>query len=389
MANSFNRYHWNPIRHGYYPQPQVHPQSIKPKVINIPVQFIGTDERTSKMSPATPALVPSEEARVAAAVTIQRAVRGFMVRKNARVVHQVAAEVDEMERMLKEEEAKIRMDARERLRMNEALMALLLRLDTVRGVREFRKKVIRRVITLQETIDSISAAADGTTPAICIAEDREYSSSEAADESLIDNEKEADQTLDQDEETKGADIGLEMEMPPSVESPKGKCDLIASGDDGTISMSAIADDQKDLMYEAAEETNEAATEMEMKIQERGESPNKQNNLIGLGIGSGVDSLDTEETPKGDDLISSQCSSLMADSLTEEKGQEGIGMRELVQNMAAENERLKQMVEQLCATSAEQCSLMEGLAGRIERLERFVVNRMDRRRKKRGPVSSAK
>ncbi|PKU87371.1 uncharacterized protein LOC110103873 [Dendrobium catenatum] len=381
MANSFNRYNWNPIRHGYYHQPQVQPQSIKPKVINIPVQFIGTDERTTKMSPATPALVPSEEARISAAVTIQRAVRGFVVRKNARVVRQIAAEVDEMERMLKEEEAKIRMDARERLRVNEALMALLLRLDTVRGVREFRKKVIRRVITLQETIDSISAAADGTTPAIGVAEDREYSSSEAADESLIDNEKEADQTLDQDEET--------MEIPPSVESPNGKSDLIAAGDDGTISMSAIADNRKDLMFEAAEETNEAAAEMEMKIQELDESANTQNNLIGLGIGSGVDSLDTEEIPKGDDLVSSQCSSLMVDSPTEEKGHEGIEMREIMQNMAAENERLKQMVEQLCATSAEQCTLMEGLAGRIERLERFVVNRMDRRRKKRGPVSSAK
>ncbi|KAI0491602.1 hypothetical protein KFK09_025862 [Dendrobium nobile] len=389
MANSFNRYHWNPIRHGYYPQPQVLLQSINPKVINIPVQFIGTDERTTKMSPATPALVPSEEARMSAAVTIQRAVRGFVVRKNARVVRQVAAEVDEMERMLKEEEAKIRMDARERLRVNEALMALLLRLDTVRGVREFRKKIIRRVITLQETIDSISPAADGTTPAIGIAEDREYSSSEAAEESLIDNEKEADQTLDQDEETNGADKELEMEIHPSVGSPNGKSDLVAAGDDGTISMSAIAEDRKDLMFEAAEDTNEAATEMEMKIQELDESANRQSNLIGLGIGSGVDSLDTEEIPKGDDLLSSKCSSLMVDSLTEEKGQEGIGMREMMQNMAAENEILKQMVEQLCATSAEQCSLMEGLAGRIERLERFVVNRMDRRRKKRGPVSSAK
>ncbi|KAL0905581.1 hypothetical protein M5K25_024012 [Dendrobium thyrsiflorum] len=389
MANSFNRSHWNPIRHGYYPQSQVHPQSIKPKVINIPVQFIGTDERTSKMSPATQALVPSEEARVSAAITIQRAVRGFVVRKNARVVHQVAAEVDEMERMLKEEESKIRMAARERLRVNEALMALLLRLDTVRGVREFRKKVIRRVIALQETIDSISAAADGTTPAIGIAEDREYLSCEAADESLIDNEKEADQTLDQDEETNGADIELEMEIPPLVESPNGKSDFIAAGDDSTISMRAIADDQKDLMFEASEETNEAATEVEMKIQELGESTNMQNNLVGLGIGNGVDSLDTEEIPKVDDLVSSQCSSLMVDSPTEEKGQEGIGMREIMQNMAAENERLKQMVEQLCATSAEQCSLMEGLAGRIERLERFVVNSRDRRRKKRGPVSSAK
>ncbi|KAJ8493814.1 hypothetical protein OPV22_015535 [Ensete ventricosum] len=41
--------------------------------------------------------------------------------------------------------------------MGGMLMALLLRLDSVRRVGEYRKKVIRRVISLQEFLDSFPA----------------------------------------------------------------------------------------------------------------------------------------------------------------------------------------------------------------------------------------
>lgn len=56
----------------------------------------------------------------------------------------------------------IRSDDREKLRMNEALMSLLLKLDSVPGVdpavREARRKVSRRVVSLQEILDSIAEA---------------------------------------------------------------------------------------------------------------------------------------------------------------------------------------------------------------------------------------
>ena len=51
---------------------------------------------------------------------------------------------------------------REKLRMNEALMGLLLKLDSVPGVnptvREARRKVSRRIVVLQEILDAISEA---------------------------------------------------------------------------------------------------------------------------------------------------------------------------------------------------------------------------------------
>lgn len=368
MASLFDRYHWSPIRQGYYPQSQVRPHSVKPKVINVPVQFIGNGDRNSEMSPAMPkaaaVVVPSEEARVSAAATIQRIVRGFMVRKNAQVVRQVAAEVDEIERNIKEHESKICLDARERLRANEALMVLLLRLDSVRGARDFRKKVIRRIIALQETIDSISTSADGTICAIGIGEDGEDSSNEAADESAVDNERAEDQTL----------------VPAVVESSNRENVLVEPGV-GTISTNGMEDDLKDLMTETADkssinhedqtlelEENEAAADTEIKIQAVYESPERGSRAI------------AEEIPF-------RLSPSMSESLPGEKVEEGIGMRKLIERMAAENGRLKEMVEQLCATRAEQCRLMEGLADRVENLERFV-HRMDRRRKRRGPACSA-
>lgn len=54
----------------------------------------------------------------------------------------------------------MRCDEREKIRVNEALMALLLRLDSVpgwdQGVREARRKVSRRIVGLQEIVDGIT-----------------------------------------------------------------------------------------------------------------------------------------------------------------------------------------------------------------------------------------
>ncbi|KAK1365618.1 BAG domain-containing protein [Heracleum sosnowskyi] len=54
---------------------------------------------------------------------------------------------------------KIQKDSKERLRINETLMALLFKLDSVRGidsgVRELRKGVIRKAIALQEKVDAL------------------------------------------------------------------------------------------------------------------------------------------------------------------------------------------------------------------------------------------
>ena len=79
----------------------------------------------------------------------------------------IRREVDEVERRILREEAleSMKKDPKERLKVNEMLMSLLFRLDSMKGfdsrVRDCQKSVIKRAIALQEFLDSI--VADGQT----------------------------------------------------------------------------------------------------------------------------------------------------------------------------------------------------------------------------------
>ncbi|XP_010928141.1 BAG family molecular chaperone regulator 5, mitochondrial [Elaeis guineensis] len=100
----------------------------------------------------------------AAAVKIQSAFRGHLVRSLIGKIRAVDAEAGRMERLIQRQETvdAVRRDERERLRVSEGLMALLLRLDSVPGfypaVRELRRSVSRRIVGLQEVLDLILGA---------------------------------------------------------------------------------------------------------------------------------------------------------------------------------------------------------------------------------------
>ena len=123
----------------------------KPKVVSIPVHVVGSD-------PAR-----SDRTRSASAVKIQKVFRGFMVRKSVKKIASVRREVEAIERRISSREIVdlIRRDGKERLRVSEGFMALLLKLDSVRGVdlgvRELRKAAIKKAIALQERVDAIAA----------------------------------------------------------------------------------------------------------------------------------------------------------------------------------------------------------------------------------------
>lgn len=71
------------------------------------------------------------------------------------------AEVDKLERLIQQQETvdAVRSNEKDKLRINEALMVQLLKLDSVPGlnpgVRELRKKLSRRIVGLQEVMDGI------------------------------------------------------------------------------------------------------------------------------------------------------------------------------------------------------------------------------------------
>ncbi|KAI9125856.1 hypothetical protein K1719_003274 [Acacia pycnantha] len=120
-----------------------------PKVVSIPVHFVG-----------------SERSRSDSALKIQKALRGFLVRKSLKKIAAISNEVNQIERRILDHETieLIRRDSRERLRISETLMNLLLRLDSVTsvdfGVRGCRKSVIKKTIALQEKLDLIASAPD-------------------------------------------------------------------------------------------------------------------------------------------------------------------------------------------------------------------------------------
>ncbi|XP_062161783.1 BAG family molecular chaperone regulator 5, mitochondrial [Alnus glutinosa] len=102
-----------------------------------------------------------------AATKIQSAYRAHIVRSLYKKISAVNSEADQLQRLIQRQETvdAVRSNDREKLRMNEALMGLLLRLDSVPGVdpavREARRKVSRRIVALQEILDAISEAKVG------------------------------------------------------------------------------------------------------------------------------------------------------------------------------------------------------------------------------------
>ncbi|KAJ4704025.1 BAG family molecular chaperone regulator 5, mitochondrial-like [Melia azedarach] len=103
----------------------------------------------------------SSQLQSQAAAKIQAAYKAHVIRSLYKKISSVNSEANHFQRLIQRQETvdSIRSDEREKLRMNEALMGLLLRLDSVPGfnpsIREARRKVSRRIVGLQEILDGI------------------------------------------------------------------------------------------------------------------------------------------------------------------------------------------------------------------------------------------
>ncbi|OMO64741.1 hypothetical protein COLO4_31878 [Corchorus olitorius] len=99
-----------------------------------------------------------------AAAKIQSAYRARVIRNLYKQISAVNAEANRLQHLIQRQDTvdSIRSDEREKLKMNETLMRLLLKLDSVPGidptVREARRKVSRRIVGLQEIVDGITGA---------------------------------------------------------------------------------------------------------------------------------------------------------------------------------------------------------------------------------------
>eukprot|EP01018_Ginkgo_biloba_P035399 Gb_09259 [translate_table: standard] len=141
--------------------------------IPIPVNFVSKstndprDECTFSGRSAQKRVHPQMDENVAA-VKIQALFRGFSVRKSAplknlTVITQVRANMKEISQRIGDSQVVqlLRQNEKERLRITEEIMSLLLKLDAIQGVhcivRESRKAVTRELVNLQEIVDAIIA----------------------------------------------------------------------------------------------------------------------------------------------------------------------------------------------------------------------------------------
>ncbi|GMJ14132.1 BCL-2-associated athanogene 5 [Hibiscus trionum] len=111
-----------------------------------------------------PVHLPQPHAAASAAVKIQSVHRARVIRNLYKQISSVNSEANHLQHLIQQQETvdSIRNDEKEKLRINETLMGLLLKLDSVPGVdptvREARRKLSRRIVGLQEIVDGISEA---------------------------------------------------------------------------------------------------------------------------------------------------------------------------------------------------------------------------------------
>ncbi|RXH67467.1 hypothetical protein DVH24_027614 [Malus domestica] len=99
-----------------------------------------------------------------AAIKIQSAYRAHLICTHFKTIAAVHSEADEFQRLIQRQETvdSVRTSEREKLRMNESLMRLLLKLDSDPTVREARRKVSRWIVDaiVSENVDGFWGSRD-------------------------------------------------------------------------------------------------------------------------------------------------------------------------------------------------------------------------------------
>ncbi|KAL5760253.1 hypothetical protein ACOSP7_018765 [Xanthoceras sorbifolium] len=302
--------------------------SHAPSVREIPVHFVGSER---------------PEIRSESAVKIQRVFRGFLVRKCVKKIAEIRAEVEEIEMRMSEKETVelIQRDSKERLRVNETLMSLLFKLDSVRGVdsgvRDCRKAVIKRTIALQEILDSVM---------ICNNNNNDNVDQVVVDD-VVDRTVEEEYTEHDGENHDSEEIVHNYHvLPSSVSDCRPEEDSVEMSQTESQSDSFSANPES--LIEACEEDDASSLKQE------------KNN-------DGVETNRIED--KGANV--------------EESKEESVRNRELLlKRMVEDNEKMMSLMAQLFERNEMQTRLLSSLSQRVEQLERaFLCDRLRRKKKR--------
>jgi hypothetical protein len=294
--------------------------------------------------PPPAAAVPRKRApsAEAAAVRLQAAARGFMARRSVRAVRDVEREAAEVAEKVAREAEALRGDARARIGVGEALMKLLLRLDAVRGAREYRRRVTKRVLALQDAVDALEPKAALDSEAVAEENESEVTS-EMADDSAAATELPVDAQHSGEIEVKAvsettADMevdGDRIEIETAPEAAEESEKLQDGGNiDGDKPEGSDAEGEWEMVAEEAEPTTAAAS--------------------------------TEATPQ--EPVTSE--------VMRTTGQAGAA------DSALDTRKVMEMVAALCEQNAQQCAVIGALAERVDALERAVRRVEDAERRRR-------
>ncbi|VVA19964.1 PREDICTED: BAG [Prunus dulcis] len=383
MDNSYFKRHWNSFapHHGYSPSfrqvPVQRQATPSPKVVSIPVQFVGLERNRS-----------------ASAQKIQKAFRGFQVRKSVKKIAAIKGDVDEIEKRISKKETVelMKREAKERLKVNETLMSLLFRLDSVKGVdpgvRDFRRAVIKKAIALQERVDAAVADDDHTL-------------GEVGEASGIDNGESISETVggavedkDSGEDFEGgktAPVDQTQDLQSAAREEDCNSNAAPKSLNGTLNLPSL---EQTAETDGVTNVNEIREIVGDESEEEGESEsqsvssyNPQNSMI----------EDAEENPlvKQEEEEEDGMEIVKA----EDEGGNGIGFgvrdreenkrsRELLERMVEDNEKMMGMMVELFERNEIQTRMLSSLSQRVEQLERALVCERLRRRKKRQAAAAA-
>ncbi|XAR48211.1 hypothetical protein NMG60_11030955 [Bertholletia excelsa] len=396
---------FSPIAIGMPVEPVQGSRTASPNVVSIPVQFV---------SPET--------SRASAALKIQKVFKGFLVRKSMRRIASVKREVEEVERRVSKVEfvELIQRNEMEKLRVNEALMSLLFKLDSVRGVdsgvRDCRKAVIRKAIALQERIDAIASgnqietleinhmAMSESDPEVEILEtegkssggkdsevlrlmktdnsidsakdepdvEKNWKCSSEADESRMELHRpysDDHETELEDREANGSvEIASPVDIPEVEREPKENADFTEIGTDSG------AEEEVEIFVEKVINEDEDITRGKSECFEESGVPSAAE--CSVNPKSAVEQGDQKNTSE------KQREGNSINDVHEEERADCTHNRELLEKMAEDNQKMMSMLTHLVERNEAQTRILNSLIQRVEQLERALIcDRLRRMRKK--------
>jgi hypothetical protein len=285
-------------------------QPAASRSVSVPVRVVGSDPEPEVATVE----VKQEPSAAEATARVQAAGRGFLARKAVRVLRAVEREAEEVAGTVAREAEALRGDARARIHVGDELMRLLMRIDAVRGARDYRRRVARRVLKLQDAVDALEHSP--------VAEEAEADS--AGTTSAVENAVEA------------ADLPGSGENSGEMEDKTAKETATDVGVDGDRAAADGAESANLGGHQPADEDVEGHWELV------GEEPEA--------------ALPTSpHTPQ----------------LPQEPAEEETIRRPAQADGAADTKKLMEMVARLCEQSVQQCAMIGALAARVDALERTV------------------